>query len=184
MPKYFTYDHISWYLTRYIVISWRLYEFIKLNGWSSWIILIYEYNRDIIVFSRWDANKKELKSFLMETTLILHIILFGLQCWKSSPDMVNNSWYLFKNFIWINFWLSQMDDLMRALIIFLSSYRDHFYWHGLSLISAWISNHMPDKVWDEITYPFSNFNCAAVEVWEWISNFTPHFTMDLITYPC
>ena len=35
-------------------------------------------------------------------------------------------------------------------------------------VLAWISNHMPDKVWDEITYPFPNFN----EVWEWISNFT------------
>ena len=23
---------------------------------------------------------------------------------------------------------------------------------------AWISNHKPSKVWDEITYPFPNFN--------------------------
>ena len=28
----------------------------------------------------------------------------------------------------------------------------------------WISNHMPSKVWDEITYPFLNFNGATVEV--------------------
>ena len=27
-----------------------------------------------------------------------------------------------------------------------------------------ISNHMPGKVWDEITYPFLNFNGATVEV--------------------
>ena len=33
-----------------------------------------------------------------------------------------------------------------------------FYWHGLTLIPAGISNHMPRKVWDEIIYPFSNFN--------------------------
>ena len=33
---------------------------------------------------------------------------------------------------------------------------------------------MPSKVWDEITYPFPNFNCAIVEVWEWVSNFTPY----------
>ena len=26
------------------------------------------------------------------------------------------------------------------------------------------------KVWDEITYPFPNFNGATVYVWEWISN--------------
>ena len=25
-------------------------------------------------------------------------------------------------------------------------------------IPAWISNHMPSKVWDEINYPFQNFN--------------------------
>ena len=26
---------------------------------------------------------------------------------------------------------------------------------------------MPSKVWDEIIYPFSNFNDVAVEVLEW-----------------
>ena len=43
---------------------------------------------------------------------------------------------------------------------------------------------MLGKVWDEITYPFLNFNGAAVEVLEWISNYIPHFIMDVITYPC
>ena len=35
-----------------------------------------------------------------------------------------------------------------------------------TLISAWINNHMPNNVWDEITYPFNG---------EWIGNFIPHF---------
>ena len=39
-------------------------------------------------------------------------------------------------------------------------------------------------MWDEITYPFPNFNSAAVEVWEWISNFIPHFNGHVNTYPC
>ena len=39
-------------------------------------------------------------------------------------------------------------------------------------------------MWGEITYPFPNFNSAAVRVWEWISSFTPHFTGRVITYPC
>ena len=39
-----------------------------------------------------------------------------------------------------------------------------FYYHGLTLIPAWISNHMPGKVWDEITYPVLNFNGCIVEV--------------------
>ena len=47
-------------------------------------------------------------------------------------------------------------------------------------LPAGISNHMPGKVRDENTYPFSNFNGAAVEVWKWISNCIPHFIMDVI----
>ena len=39
-----------------------------------------------------------------------------------------------------------------------------FYQHGLTLIPAWICNHIHYKVWDEITYPFLNFNGATVEV--------------------
>ena len=51
---------------------------------------------------------------------------------------------------------------------------------------------MPSYVWDEITYPFTNFkHCSAVwystamlEVWEWISTFIPHLTGHVISYPC
>ena len=49
---------------------------------------------------------------------------------------------------------------------------------------AWISNHLPSKVWDEITYPLRNFNGATIDIWEWISNFIPDFIIDVITYPC
>ena len=49
---------------------------------------------------------------------------------------------------------------------------------------TWIkTNHSTDKkqilgkIWDEITYPFPNFNGCAV--WEWINNFIRHF---IITY--
>ena len=55
-----------------------------------------------------------------------------------------------------------------------------FYEYGLTLILAWISNHMPGKVWDGITYSFPSFNSATA----WISNFIPHIKMDVITYPC
>ena len=63
-----------------------------------------------------------------------------------------------------------------------------FYKHRLTLIPAWISNHTPSKMWDEITYPFPNFNSAAIEVLEWISKSIPHLIKDLIlihaVYPC
>ena len=39
-----------------------------------------------------------------------------------------------------------------------------FYKHGLTLISAWISNHIHYKVWDEFIYPFLNFNGCIFEV--------------------
>ena len=51
-----------------------------------------------------------------------------------------------------------------------------FYSHGLTSISAWISNYIHWKMWDKITYPFPNSNGATVEVWELISYFIPHIT--------
>ena len=33
-----------------------------------------------------------------------------------------------------------------------------------TLITAWISNYIHYKVWDEITYSFLNFNGATVKV--------------------
>ena len=62
---------------------------------------------------------------------------------------------------------------------------DPFYWHRWTLIPLSINNHMPSKMWDEITYPFANFNCCPMEVGEWIiSNITPHLIMDVIPYKC
>ena len=60
---------------------------------------------------------------------------------------------------------------------------DPFHYHGLTLIPVWISNHTLSKLWDEIIYPFPNFNSATVDVYEWASNFILHFLMDVITYP-
>ena len=62
--------------------------------------------------------------------------------------------------------------------------RGPFYWHGLTLIPAGISNHIHYKVWDEITYPFLNFHGCTAEVWEWMSNCNPHSSGHVITYPC
>ena len=39
----------------------------------------------------------------------------------------------------------------------LNSRNSRKYLPGLTLISTWISNHMPSKVWDEITYSFPNY---------------------------
>ena len=32
-------------------------------------------------------------------------------------------------------------------------------------VPVWISNNMPSKLWNEITYPFPNFNGCTDAVW-------------------
>ena len=54
-----------------------------------------------------------------------------------------------------------MDSFITTMTLSASG---PFYWHGLTLIPAWITNYMPGKVWGEITYPFLNFNGCTVEV--------------------
>ena len=55
-----------------------------------------------------------------------------------------------------------------------------FYLHELILASAWTCNPMPGEVWDDITYPFPNFNGATVEVWKLMNKFIPHFILHVI----
>ena len=83
------------------------------------------------------------------------------------------------HYLWRSFHLDH-----SGISLQFNSFRDYFHYHGLTLIPAWICNHMLSKMWDDITYPFSNFNGANIEIWEWISDFIPHFIMDLITCPC
>ena len=47
-------------------------------------------------------------------------------------------------------------------------------WVNLNTL-AWISNHIPSKVWVWITYPFPNFNGYTIEVWDWTSTFDTKF---------
>ena len=43
---------------------------------------------------------------------------------------------------------------------------------------------MLSQVWNDIEYPFPNFNGCIIEVYKWISNFIGHFAIGEITYPC
>ena len=56
------------------------------------------------------------------------------------------------------------------------------YYHGLTLIPAWITNYIHSMVWNEIGYLFPNFNGGTVEAWEWISNFIPHSTQHIMSH--
>ena len=107
--------------------------------------------------------------------------------------------------VWVNDWVNNREagDLRRHLdhydvsvmffphkISILTSYYTAlelghpFLPTGLTLIRAWISNYIYHEIWDEITYPFPNFNGTTVEIWIWISSFTPHILGHVITYPC
>ena len=57
-----------------------------------------------------------------------------------------------------------MSYFVSGLIFTIQFTCGHFYLHGLTLITPWISDHLRGNVWDEITYPFLNFNAATVEV--------------------
>ena len=54
--------------------------------------------------------------------------------------------------------------MSNEMFIFLLALAGFFFKHGLTLIPAWISNYTHYNMWDEITYPFLNFNGATVEV--------------------
>ena len=59
--------------------------------------------------------------------------------------------------------------------------RGPFYQHGVSVIPPWISDYIHYKVWDEFTYPFTNFTGATIEIWEWIGNFLMHLACDYLS---
>ena len=58
---------------------------------------------------------------------------------------------LYKRFYWRH--LHQLRSHISFQCIPFGIYsRGPFYWHGLTLIIAWISNYMPSKMWDENIY--------------------------------
>ena len=54
--------------------------------------------------------------------------------------------------------------LMAENTNFPLSIKGHTYQYGLTLISLCIGSSIHYKLWDEITFPFPNFNGAAFEV--------------------
>ena len=74
------------------------------------------------------------------------------------------------------YWYQKVSDIRSSGSLLL---------HALILITTLVSNHKPGKVWDEITYPFPNFNGVNVGSLEiWIGDFISHFSVLVITYPC
>ena len=55
---------------------------------------------------------------------------------------------------------------------------------GLLFIQPWIINYILYIVWDEITYPFLNFNGCTVQLRECLSSYTARISRHVITFPC
>ena len=82
-----------------------------------------------------------------------------------------------------SYWAPLLNSLEKPRILrdierLQGTARDRDLLNGLTLIPAWITNHMPISVWDEITYPVPNFS------WNlgMDKNFMPHFAGCLHDY--
>ena len=79
------------------------------------------------------------------------------------------------------------DTIHPTIYITCCSCLGSIYKLGLTLMPAWISNHMPSKVWDDKQFHPTLHNGSVITCLVkcgMISNFTPHCIMDSITYPC
>ena len=63
---------------------------------------------------------------------------------------------------------------------FLYRGRDPLQLTCINLNLALINYTMRSYEWDEITYPFPNFNGSSVQVQEWLSNFIPEILTGVI----
>ena len=112
------------------------------------------------------------------TDFPISIRLTSLALWQSNDCPSASKATLMnmdKYFMWIHY--ERLHNHNKAkhnktVCIFLGIYcmKQHldaqFTIKWLTLISAWIRDHMCTTVWDENTYPFPSFNSCTVEVWE------------------
>ena len=102
-------------------------------------------------------------------------ILNQMQNWPNACEiritLYVTSWYTVMQIEW--FWWSFGGKGCYPEICHLGP----LYWYRLTLIPAWMNNDIYQTVWDEINYPFPNFNGAARE---WMGNFIPHLLCVLL----
>ena len=117
--------------------------------------------------NQWEPPRNKYKRYVPWAEMSAKFVRGRLGCSWMLNELIKWFWPVY---IYIYIFVSQLPSVPSRL-------HNH--------VSAWTSNHMPRKMWDEITYPFPNFNGCTVEVWEWISHFIPCIIMDMmITKPC
>ena len=120
--------------------------------------------------------------FISSVRVVCYSYLWSYGIWVSyntMPENINKPYFADdnSNLFFVSekklYWLKIHWELFLSSSNGLVPNWGPFYWHGLFLIPAWISNHMPSKVWGEISYPFANFNGCIFKAWEWIKLFIP-----------
>ena len=89
-------------------------------------------------------------------------------------------------------WPSDLDRCTESLQQFRPSLYSLTWWHGITLIPAWISNCIRHKVWDDKLPRLAGWNYLSVPKLQRCSRcslgmdrwFHPHFSDHVITYSC
>ena len=130
------------------------------NSMSSiqWYAITWT-NADIFV--KFDPKLEPSIKILWLSFKKMHLKMLSAKC---QPFLF---WPQYVKLCYGHLWLMRGHDLILICFIAFKAYPDFlhlgpFYWHWLTLISAWTSNYIHCKEWDEITCPFSNFNGAAI----------------------
>ena len=137
---------VKWpFSQKYIDILWLTHEG---NIWGC--ILLIQNLKLSLYFSLLDY-------FFFHKIMLYCIIIIRSNCTKVYRLSIVEILPLFS---WINHTRCGIKYVQTLWLISLlysitvvDSFWGPFYWHGLTLILAWISHHMFSKVWGEITYP-------------------------------
>ena len=106
-----------------------------------------------VKFVRWLINCSDILLMLIQHLKRINAWLH-IKDTNSTPIEHNKQYY------------AQISRYDSCVIMFQWNLQGPCYQYGSTLISTWISNHIPGIVWD------------------WTSNFIPHLIMDMITYLC
>ena len=90
--------------------------------------------------------------------------LWALLVWGYSDPQLASLQKWGSGFVFRRWEEKNLNEMFRLKFLLINLWGS-FYQHGLTLISAWIRNHMPSKVWDEIIYALPNFSTCVIFNW-------------------
>ena len=131
-------------------------------SWRMWVFVCQVQKKHVCIplWLRWTHRSHAMFNISMLLSEMILIYIFNLQYYVDVP--MTCSWHAC-------YCLCKLCCLLVCLYKLAPG-------NVLTLTPAWISNYTHYKVWDEITYPFTNFNGSTVEFWKWIRSFIPHLT--------